>query len=153
MCVVITNKKSIIIHHDVWSTLKYIVHITMERKYVNHTVLWYISQSCKGCTVSQDYRLNFGLWGDCTDCAWHGGVATIEESEGDEVWGVVWRIDNQNLHSLDRWDHLGKHSFIFKDHNFSYYGQYCIGYCTLSTGQKKQKNSNQYFMSIYFFCK
>ncbi|XP_067267692.1 gamma-glutamylcyclotransferase a isoform X2 [Chanodichthys erythropterus] len=56
----------------------------------------------QGCTVSQDYRLNFGLWGDCTDCAWHGGVATIEESEGDEVWGVVWRIDNQNLHSLDR---------------------------------------------------
>ncbi|XP_016423077.1 gamma-glutamylcyclotransferase a [Sinocyclocheilus rhinocerous] len=50
----------------------------------------------------QDYRLNFGLSGDCTDCAWHGGVATIQESEGDEVWGVVWRIDSQNLPSLDR---------------------------------------------------
>uniref|UniRef100_A0A673GDC6 Gamma-glutamylcyclotransferase-like n=1 Tax=Sinocyclocheilus rhinocerous TaxID=307959 RepID=A0A673GDC6_9TELE len=53
-------------------------------------------------TVFQDYRLNFGLSGDCTDCAWHGGVATIQESEGDEVWGVVWRIDSQNLPSLDR---------------------------------------------------
>ncbi|XP_043088869.1 gamma-glutamylcyclotransferase a [Puntigrus tetrazona] len=50
----------------------------------------------------QDYRLNFGLPGDCTDCAWHGGVATIQESQGDEVWGVVWRIDRQNLTSLDR---------------------------------------------------
>ncbi|XP_056099909.1 gamma-glutamylcyclotransferase a [Rhinichthys klamathensis goyatoka] len=50
----------------------------------------------------QDYRLDFGLWGDCTDCSWHGGVASIQESEGDEVWGVVWRIDDQNLPSLDR---------------------------------------------------
>ncbi|TRY72889.1 hypothetical protein DNTS_021707, partial [Danionella cerebrum] len=31
-----------------------------------------------------DYRLNFGLSGNCTDCAWHGGVATIQESDGDE---------------------------------------------------------------------
>ncbi|XP_056335766.1 gamma-glutamylcyclotransferase a [Danio aesculapii] len=50
----------------------------------------------------QGYRLDFGLSGDNTNCAWHGGVATIQASEGDEVWGVVWRIDQQNLPSLDR---------------------------------------------------
>ncbi|KTG31015.1 hypothetical protein cypCar_00044875 [Cyprinus carpio] len=62
----------------------------------------------------QDYRLNFGLPGDRTDCAWHGGVATIQESVGDEVWGVVWKIDNQNLLSLDRQEqvHEGVYSPI-----------------------------------------
>uniref|UniRef100_A0A671KDS7 Gamma-glutamylcyclotransferase a n=1 Tax=Sinocyclocheilus anshuiensis TaxID=1608454 RepID=A0A671KDS7_9TELE len=77
--------------------LEYIVH-TMVHKYGNHT----------------DYRLNFGLSGNCTDCAWHGGVATIQESEGNEVWGVVWRIDNQNLPSLDRQEqvHEGVYSPI-----------------------------------------
>ncbi|XP_051949196.1 gamma-glutamylcyclotransferase-like [Xyrauchen texanus] len=62
----------------------------------------------------QDYRLNFGLWGDCTDCGWHGGVATIQESDGEEVWGVVWRIDNAHLNSLDRQEqvHEGVYSPI-----------------------------------------
>uniref|UniRef100_A0A8P4KMI8 Gamma-glutamylcyclotransferase n=1 Tax=Dicentrarchus labrax TaxID=13489 RepID=A0A8P4KMI8_DICLA len=32
---------------------------------------------------------------------WHGGVATIEHSPGDEVWGVVWRMNMSDLESLD----------------------------------------------------
>ncbi|KAI2654846.1 Gamma-glutamylcyclotransferase [Labeo rohita] len=32
---------------------------------------------------------------------WHGGVATIEHSLGDEVWGVVWRMNMSDLDSLD----------------------------------------------------
>ncbi|KAK7124238.1 hypothetical protein R3I94_018564 [Phoxinus phoxinus] len=60
----------------------------------------------------QDYRLDFGLWGDCTNFSWHGGVASIQESEGDEVWGVVWKIDDQNLPTLDRQEqvHEGMYS-------------------------------------------
>ncbi|KAL0962056.1 hypothetical protein UPYG_G00335150 [Umbra pygmaea] len=38
----------------------------------------------------KDYTLNFGLWGEHIDNSWHGGVATIEPKEGEEVWGVVW---------------------------------------------------------------
>lgn len=33
---------------------------------------------------------------------WHGGVANIERSPGDEVWGVVWRMSVSDLESLDR---------------------------------------------------
>ncbi|XP_056596814.1 gamma-glutamylcyclotransferase a [Triplophysa dalaica] len=60
----------------------------------------------------KDYRLNFGLWGDTTNCTWHGGVATIEESDGEEVWGVVWRLDNENLSTLDKQEqvHEGMYS-------------------------------------------
>ncbi len=74
----------------------------MDMHYSTQSIMSKHDCLCKRCAVSQDYRLNFGLSGDCTDCAWHGGVATIQESEGDEVWGVVWRIDRQNLPSLDR---------------------------------------------------
>lgn len=50
----------------------------------------------------QDYTLNFGLWGEHIDNRWHGGVATIEQKEGGEVWGVVWRMSNDHLASLDQ---------------------------------------------------
>lgn len=54
-------------------------------------------------TVScQDYILRFGLWGERVQCRWNGGVATIEESPGAEVWGVVWKLSNDNLDSLDK---------------------------------------------------
>ncbi|KAK6327721.1 gamma-glutamylcyclotransferase a isoform X1 [Coregonus clupeaformis] len=56
------------------------------------------------CTgrLKQDYTLNFGLWGEHIDNRWHGGVATIEQKEGGEVWGVVWRMSNDHLASLDQ---------------------------------------------------
>lgn len=34
---------------------------------------------------------------------WHGGVATIEQSPGDEVWGVVWKMNVSDLESLDEY--------------------------------------------------
>ncbi|XP_018553573.1 gamma-glutamylcyclotransferase a [Lates calcarifer] len=49
----------------------------------------------------KDYELNFGLWEQHVDNAWHGGVATIESSPGAEVWGVIWTLSNENLTSLD----------------------------------------------------
>ncbi|XP_030644596.1 gamma-glutamylcyclotransferase a [Chanos chanos] len=49
----------------------------------------------------QDYDLKFGLWGDGVKNRWYGGVATIEESQGNDVWGVVWKLSNEHLASLD----------------------------------------------------
>ncbi|XP_028820051.1 gamma-glutamylcyclotransferase a [Denticeps clupeoides] len=50
----------------------------------------------------KDYVLRFGLWAEHVDNAWNGGVATVEESRGEEVWGIVWRLSNQHLATLDR---------------------------------------------------
>ncbi|XP_070970582.1 gamma-glutamylcyclotransferase a isoform X5 [Oncorhynchus clarkii lewisi] len=50
----------------------------------------------------KNYTLNFGLWGEHIDNHWHGGVATIQQKEGGEVWGVVWRMSNDHLASLDK---------------------------------------------------
>ena len=33
---------------------------------------------------------------------WQGGVASIEEREDSDVWGVVWQLDLRDRDSLDR---------------------------------------------------
>nr|XP_057902679.1 gamma-glutamylcyclotransferase a [Doryrhamphus excisus] len=55
----------------------------------------------------KDYKLDFGLWGANVGNNWHGGVATIRESPGSEVWGVVWTLNNDNLGSLDEQEGVG----------------------------------------------
>ncbi|XP_049901824.1 gamma-glutamylcyclotransferase b isoform X2 [Epinephelus moara] len=49
----------------------------------------------------KDYKLVFGNHKGLASDRWHGGVATIEHSPGDEVWGVVWRMSMSDLESLD----------------------------------------------------
>ncbi|XP_037130591.1 gamma-glutamylcyclotransferase b [Syngnathus acus] len=49
----------------------------------------------------KDYKLIFGNYKGLASERWHGGVATIEHSPGDEVWGVVWRMNKSDLKSLD----------------------------------------------------
>ncbi|XP_051922562.1 gamma-glutamylcyclotransferase b isoform X1 [Hippocampus zosterae] len=49
----------------------------------------------------QDYKLVFGNYKGLASERWHGGVATIERSPGDEVWGVVWKMNESDLKSLD----------------------------------------------------
>lgn len=56
--------------------------------------------------ISQDYKLVFGNPRGQESQRWHGGVATIEHSPGDEVWGVVWRMNISDLESLDRFRHI-----------------------------------------------
>uniref|UniRef100_A0A3P9NLK5 Gamma-glutamylcyclotransferase a n=1 Tax=Poecilia reticulata TaxID=8081 RepID=A0A3P9NLK5_POERE len=53
-------------------------------------------------SFSQDYKLNFGLWEEHVETSWHGGVATIESCQGEEVWGVIWTLSNENLPTLDQ---------------------------------------------------
>lgn len=52
--------------------------------------------------LSQDYKLMFGNYKGLDSKQWHGGVATIEHSPGDEVWGVVWKMNISDLESLDK---------------------------------------------------
>ncbi|KAG7247394.1 hypothetical protein CRUP_013234, partial [Coryphaenoides rupestris] len=49
----------------------------------------------------KDYALTFGLWEEHVSNQWHGGVASIEPCPGEEVWGVVWSMSNQDMASLD----------------------------------------------------
>ncbi|CAG02773.1 unnamed protein product [Tetraodon nigroviridis] len=49
----------------------------------------------------KDYKLVFGNYKGLASDRWHGGVATIEHSPGDEVWGVVWKMNISDLESLD----------------------------------------------------
>ncbi|XP_077576573.1 gamma-glutamylcyclotransferase-like [Stigmatopora nigra] len=46
----------------------------------------------------KDYKLVFGNYKGLASEVWHGSVATIEHSPGDEVWAVVWRM---NMESID----------------------------------------------------
>ncbi|KFW08123.1 Gamma-glutamylcyclotransferase, partial [Eurypyga helias] len=50
----------------------------------------------------QDFKLEFGHHQGRTSSVWHGGTATIVQSPGDEVWGVVWKMNTSNLSSLDK---------------------------------------------------
>ncbi|XP_072051697.1 uncharacterized protein [Amphiura filiformis] len=55
------------------------------------------------CTAKLvDYRLVFGRKEDWMSTRWKGGVASIEETPGEEVWGVVWKIHKDHMPNLDR---------------------------------------------------
>ncbi|XP_033125268.1 gamma-glutamylcyclotransferase-like [Anneissia japonica] len=49
----------------------------------------------------EDYKLVFGQQRAWKSSAWKGGVATIEHSPGDHVWGVVWKLNRRHLQTLD----------------------------------------------------
>lgn len=49
-------------------------------------------------TSYQGYRLDFNY----RSLRWHGAVATIVESEGSHLWGVVWIKENDTIASLDQ---------------------------------------------------
>ncbi|XP_074842218.1 gamma-glutamylcyclotransferase [Carettochelys insculpta] len=55
------------------------------------------------CAVAnlQDFKLIFGYHEGKITSYWHGGTATIVQSPGDEVWGVVWKMNASNMKSLD----------------------------------------------------
>ncbi|XP_061677333.1 gamma-glutamylcyclotransferase a isoform X2 [Syngnathoides biaculeatus] len=60
----------------------------------------------------KDYLLDFGVCGENAENNWHGGVATIRESPGSEVWGVVWTVSRDHLETLDSQEgvHVGVYS-------------------------------------------
>ncbi|XP_056115449.1 gamma-glutamylcyclotransferase b [Rhinichthys klamathensis goyatoka] len=54
----------------------------------------------------KDYKLVFGNHKGVASQRWRGGVATIEHSPGEEVWGVVWRMNVTDIESLDRQENV-----------------------------------------------
>uniref|UniRef100_A0A8D0GXQ5 Gamma-glutamylcyclotransferase n=1 Tax=Sphenodon punctatus TaxID=8508 RepID=A0A8D0GXQ5_SPHPU len=50
----------------------------------------------------QDFKLVFGCHQGRTSSYWHGSTATIVQKAGDEVWGVVWKMNTSNLNSLNK---------------------------------------------------
>ncbi|XP_065255940.1 gamma-glutamylcyclotransferase [Emys orbicularis] len=50
----------------------------------------------------QDFKLVFGNHQGKASSYWHGSTATIVQSPGDEVWGVVWKMNTSNLNSLNK---------------------------------------------------
>ncbi|XP_053568998.1 gamma-glutamylcyclotransferase [Bombina bombina] len=60
----------------------------------------------------QNFKLAFGSHQGNKNSRWHGGVATVVESDGDEVWGVVWKMDISSLDSLNIQE--GVHIGIYK---------------------------------------
>ncbi|EFB30198.1 hypothetical protein PANDA_007923, partial [Ailuropoda melanoleuca] len=66
------------------------------------------------CCVArlQDYKLDFGNSQGKTSETWHGGIATIFQSPGDEVWGVVWKMNKSNLSSLDEQEGVKSGTYV-----------------------------------------
>ncbi|XP_069318068.1 gamma-glutamylcyclotransferase isoform X1 [Eulemur rufifrons] len=66
------------------------------------------------CCVARlkDFKLDFGNSQGKTSPTWHGGIATIFQSPGDEVWGVVWKMNKSNLNSLDEQEGVKSGTYV-----------------------------------------
>ncbi|XP_022094562.1 gamma-glutamylcyclotransferase-like [Acanthaster planci] len=61
-----------------------------------------------------NYRLGFCIKPEWKEnlTRWRGGAGTIVKSEGDSVWGVVWKLDSTDLESLDKQE--GVHEGVYR---------------------------------------
>ncbi|GAB5568657.1 gamma-glutamylcyclotransferase [Prionailurus iriomotensis] len=67
---------------------------------------------CFNCMEFKDFKLDFGNSQGKTSETWHGGIATIFQSPGDEVWGVVWKMNKSNLSSLDEQEGVKSGTYV-----------------------------------------
>uniref|UniRef100_A0AAZ3PCY9 Gamma-glutamylcyclotransferase n=2 Tax=Oncorhynchus tshawytscha TaxID=74940 RepID=A0AAZ3PCY9_ONCTS len=74
----------------------------------------------------KDYKLIFGNYKGLASDRWHGGVATIENSPGDEMWGVVWRMNVADLKSLDSQENVRLRAYSPVEVNVKTQGQELI---------------------------
>uniref|UniRef100_A0A8C7F243 Gamma-glutamylcyclotransferase b n=1 Tax=Oncorhynchus kisutch TaxID=8019 RepID=A0A8C7F243_ONCKI len=74
----------------------------------------------------QDYKLIFGNYKALASDRWHGGVATIENSPGEEMWGVVWRMNVADLKSLDSQENVRLRAYSPVEVNVKTRGQELI---------------------------
>ncbi|KFO31560.1 gamma-glutamylcyclotransferase isoform X1 [Fukomys damarensis] len=90
------------------------------------------------CCVArlQDFKLDFGNFQGKTSQRWHGGIATIFQSPGDEVWGVVWKMHTSNLNSLDEQEGVES-------------GTYVVIEVKVLTQEGKQLTCRSYLMTNY----
>ncbi|XP_008579388.1 PREDICTED: gamma-glutamylcyclotransferase isoform X2 [Galeopterus variegatus] len=90
------------------------------------------------CCVARlrDFKLDFGNSQGKTSQTWHGGIATIFQSPGDEVWGVVWKMNKSNLNSLDEQEGVKS-------------GTYVIIEVKVSTQEGREITCRSYLMTNY----
>ncbi|XP_073921337.1 gamma-glutamylcyclotransferase isoform X1 [Castor canadensis] len=88
------------------------------------------------CMEFKDFKLDFGNFQGKTSERWHGGIATIFQSPGDEVWGVVWKMNKSNLNSLDEQEGVKR-------------GIYVVIEIKVSTQEGKEINCRSYLMTNY----
>ncbi|XP_004626576.2 gamma-glutamylcyclotransferase [Octodon degus] len=98
----------------------------------------YRNPSATFCCVArlQDFKLDFGNFQGKTSQRWHGSIATIFQSPGDEVWGVVWKVHKSNLNSLDEQEGVES-------------GVYVVIEVKVSTQEGKQLTCRSYLMTNY----
>ncbi|XP_055203257.1 gamma-glutamylcyclotransferase isoform X1 [Gorilla gorilla gorilla] len=84
----------------------------------------------------QDFKLDFGNSQGKTSQTWHGGIATIFQSPGDEVWGVVWKMNKSNLNSLDEQEGVKS-------------GMYVVIEVKVATQEGKEITCRSYLMTNY----
>lgn len=64
-----------------------------------------MAERCPGATALGAARLaGWKLRFDRPSSRWGGFVADIVASEGAEVWGVLWRVTDAHMESLDRFE-------------------------------------------------
>lgn len=68
-------------------------HLDVERLHLHCPSARFVSSA-----RLDDHRLAFSIESRNT---WHGGVADIVRSGGDEVWGALWLLDAADSHALD----------------------------------------------------
>ncbi|XP_043921023.1 gamma-glutamylcyclotransferase [Protopterus annectens] len=68
------------------------------------------NSSATVCYIAKlpDFELVFGDHKGKSNTRWYGGVASITQSVGKEVWGVVWKINIEDLESLDGQESVDK---------------------------------------------
>ena len=66
----------------------------MRRRCPGHSVV--------GLAELKDHRLSFPL----TSHDWGGGVASLGVAHGETVWGVVYAVTEEDMASLDRYEHF-----------------------------------------------
>jgi hypothetical protein len=50
-----------------------------------------------GMAVLRDHKLNFPIFSP----GWGGGVASLQLSHGHDVWGMLYELSDEDLHTLD----------------------------------------------------
>ncbi|ELU14694.1 hypothetical protein CAPTEDRAFT_224905 [Capitella teleta] len=90
-----------------------------------------------------DYKLEF----DFNSKRWHGAAATVTESPGSHVWGVVWELESDQLHHLDKQE--GVEVGVYKPIEVKVTTPQneeldCRSYYLLKRGDKDRRPSPQY---------
>ncbi|XP_062841790.1 gamma-glutamylcyclotransferase [Trichomycterus rosablanca] len=96
----------------------------------------------------QDYTLVFGSHKGQYSQRWRGGVASIEPSAGDTVWGVMYKINTTDMENLDRQEGVSSGVYSPALVRVSSYGQTVICRTYIMNNRTPSLPSPQYLQVI-----